>query len=152
MSSRGVEGVELAVHWYVESSRQSGSVEGAIALTQIALESLAWTLIVEDKGILDEKGCGSLDATNKLRLLLSQLGIPLAVPSYLPDLTKFAKSRKHANGPQALTAIRNMVIHANVQGLQKVLKSTPSVKEEAWYLGRYYLERALLRICDCPED
>ena len=145
------DALKLAVRWYVEGSTQAGGVEGAIALTQVALESLAWTLIVEDKQILDKRGFESLDASNRLSLLLSQLGIPLAVPGFLSDLTKFAKSRTNANGPQSLTGIRNMVVHANYKNLQKVLEQAPRVREQAWYLGLQYLELALLHLCGCRD-
>lgn len=41
--------VQDSIHWYVESKKQAGGVNGAIVLQQAALERLAWVLLVEDK-------------------------------------------------------------------------------------------------------
>ena len=42
------EPVKHSIHWYVESNIGAGGIEGAIVLTQTALELLGWLYLVED--------------------------------------------------------------------------------------------------------
>lgn len=72
--------VEQSIHWYVESSKQAGGVDGAIVLQQTALERLAWVLLVEEKHTLRPDGFQRLPAADQVRLLLSFLGIGLNIP------------------------------------------------------------------------
>ncbi len=71
--------VNQAITWLIEASRTSGSVEGAIAFSQIPLEMLAWTVFVDQEAIMGFKLIReNRAASDKLQLLLHECGIPLA--------------------------------------------------------------------------
>jgi len=64
---------------------------------------------------LGEKGYENLPAMDKLRLLLSICGIPAAIPASLSKLAAAAKAKENQwkDGPQALTEVRNALVHSN---------------------------------------
>lgn len=140
------EVLELAIHWYVESSNQAGGQEGAIVLQQTAFELLAWVLLVEEKGILSSDGFNKLPAADKLRLLLSQFALSLKIPNRLTHLKQVAKEQNWFDGPQAITEMRNGIVHANPKNRQKVFGAAEAARTEAWLLGLKYLEDILLGI------
>jgi len=142
------EPLNLAIHWYIESNTSRDNVEGAIILQQAAFELLAWTLLVEDRGILSEDGIQRLPAADKLRLLLSTSGIPLALPSEFQDLLAVAKQYDWMDGPAALTEIRNALVHANPSKRRRILDQSFGIRLDAWQLGQWYLELAILHLCD----
>ncbi len=136
----------LALHWYGEANMSAGGVEGAVILAQAAFEVLAWTLLVEDKQVLSEDGFQKLPAMDKLRLLISDCGIPLGIPSSLSLLTAIAKAENWKDGPQALTELRNALVHSNPKKRKKVLGADIGVRHEASDLSLWYLDLILLRI------
>lgn len=142
------EPIELAIHWYVESNMCAGAVEGSTILTQAAFELLAWTLVVEDQRVLGAKRFDKLPAADKLRRLLSHCEIPLPIPSSLAELTKSAAENSWDDGPQAITGVRNALVHATTRNRKKVMGSDASLRHEAWWLGLWYLELVLLHLFD----
>lgn len=136
----------LALHWYGEANMSAGGVEGAVILAQAAFEVLAWTLLVEDKQVLSEDGFQKLPAMDKLRLLISDCGIPLGIPSSLSRLTEIAAAENWKDGPQALTEIRNALVHSNPKKRRKVLGASTEVRHDASDLSLWYLELVLLKI------
>lgn len=136
----------LALHWYGEANMSAGGVEGAVILAQAAFEVLAWTLLVEDKQVLSEDGFQKLPAMDKLRLLISDCGIPLGIPSSLSLLRAIAKAENWKDGPQALTELRNALVHSNPKKRKKVLGADIGVRHEASDLSLWYLDLILLRI------
>jgi len=139
----------LANHWYVEANMSAGGVEGSIILAQAGFELLGWTHLVEEKLALSEKGYEKLDAMDKLRLLLAMCGIPVAIPASLPTLTTSAKARGNQwkDGPQALTDVRNALVHSSPAKRKKVFDEHHALVHEAWELSLWYLELIILRIC-----
>ena len=125
----------------------AGGVEGSVILAQAAFEVLAWTLLVEDKQVLSEDGFQKLPAMDKLRLLISDCGIPLGIPSSLSLLSAIAKAENWKDGPQALTELRNALVHSNPKKRKKVLGADIGVRHEASDLSLWYLELVILRIC-----
>jgi hypothetical protein len=140
------EPAELAIYWYVGSNTQAGGVEGSLVLEQTAFELLAWVLLVQERRILSAGGFSKLSASDKLRLLLSQLSIPLEVSPSLPNLAQLSKSRDWNDGPEATTWVRNGIVHPKPKMGQKALLSSSSVRVEAWNLGMWYLELILLKL------
>ena len=141
------EPTELALYWYLTSNNvQDTSVEGGIMLQQAAFELLAWTLLVQDRAILSEDGAQKLPAADKLRLLLSDCGIPLAIAPELNSLRASAKEYNWPDGPSATTEIRNALVHANPDKRARILKKGFNCRYEAWLLGQWYLELILLRL------
>jgi len=76
--------------------------------------------------------------------MLCKIGIPLCVPPELTNLVQLASDRGWLDGPRVLTEIRNGIVHPKKR--QKILEAPPSTRNEAWDLGLWYLELALLGI------
>ncbi len=135
----------MSIYWYVEVSKQSGGQEGSIILTQAALEMLANVVLVEDRNIVSTSGFEKLEAKDKISLLLNQCSIPLEVPSTLNALSKYAKEFNYS-GTQAITELRNRLIHPKLKNREKFLNLPPLVVPETYLLGKWYLELVLLNL------
>jgi hypothetical protein len=126
---------------YLHSEANRRGIEPALIIAQAALEVLAWQILVLEKATISRAAFDVLPAADMLRLLLTVSEIPLAIPSELRNLVSFAKARSAADGPQALTLIRNSWVHppkkSFVRGGYEV--------GDAWYLAQWYVELALLR-------
>jgi hypothetical protein len=142
--------VEQSIHWYVESSKQAGGVNGALVLQQTALERLAWVLLVEEKHTLRLDGFQRLPAADQVRLLLSFLGIGLDIPQRLTNLIQLSKQFNWVDGPQVIAEIRNAIVHPNSKNRPKRSSASDAARQEAWFLGREYLELILLKLFDYP--
>jgi len=130
----------IAIDWFVEANSPH-SIESGIVLSQVGLELLAWKLFADGSDVkLDQ--FDKLPAADKLRLLLDKAKIPQAIPSELEDLARAAKANNWRDGPQALTEIRNGIVHG--QKLEKVLRLSIDVRRDIWVLGLWYLELTLL--------
>ncbi|BDI17758.1 hypothetical protein ANSO36C_35600 [Nostoc cf. commune SO-36] len=138
--------IRFAIHWYLESIAQAGAVQGSIVLMQAAFEILAWTLLVEEKGIISQQEFEKLKAAEKLRHLLSQCGVPLKIPDSLTELLKASKELNWVDGAQALTEIRNAIVHPNPKKRQKYLNRPFPEQIDAYKLGLWYLELILLNL------
>lgn len=140
----------LSIHWYVEANMTSGGVEGSIILAQTAFELLGWTHLVEERQELDKNGYEKLPAMEKLRRLLSICGIPAAEPSSLSRLNDAAKAQGNVwnDGPQAITEVRNALVHSNPAKSKKVFDEDRRIVHEVWNLSLWYLELILLRTFD----
>jgi len=142
--------VEQSIHWYVESSKQAGGVDGAIILQQTALERLAWVLCVEEKRNLSQDAFQKISAANKVRQLLSPFDIGLEIPARLINLIQLSKQLNWVDGPQAFAEIRNAIVHPNSKNRHKRSSASDAARQEAWFLGREYLELVLLKLFDYP--
>ncbi|MEM8677339.1 MAG: hypothetical protein AAGF83_26295 [Cyanobacteria bacterium P01_G01_bin.67] len=127
---RWKEVIELSIYWYVAVSKQSGGQEGSIILAQAALEMLANVVLVEDRKIVSIDGFGKLTAKDQISLLLNQCSIPLEVPSTLNRLNKYAKENNWSNGSQAITELRNKLIHPQLKNRKKFLNLPSGVVSE----------------------
>ncbi|MEH2242565.1 hypothetical protein [Nostoc sp.] len=148
------EPIRFAIHWYLESIAQAGAVQGSIVLMQAAFEILAWTLLVEEKAIISQEEFKKLPAAEQLRRLLSQCGVPLKVPDSLTDLLKASKEKElnWVDGAQALTEIRNAIVHPNPKKRQKYLNRPFPEQIDAYKLGLWYLELILLNLFEYKGD
>lgn len=142
--------VEQSIHWYVESSKQAGGVDGAIILQQTALERLAWVLCVKEKRNLSQDTFQRIPAADKVRQLLSPFDIGLEIPARLINLIQLSKQFNWVDGPQAITEIRNAIVHPNSKNRHKRSSASDAARHEAWFLGREYLELVLLKLFDYP--
>jgi hypothetical protein len=138
--------LQRAIHWYVSATQQAGAVEGAIMLTQVALELLAWQLLVSEGGVITRNKFNGLSASAKLRALLDHLRIPLTIPSALTAARDAGGTNKDWDGPAAIVAIRNNTAHARSRGGDAL--SRPDVLSHVWQLGLWYLELSLLYACE----
>jgi hypothetical protein len=144
------EAIRLAIHWYVEANVNAGSLEGSIVSAQIALELLSWTYFVVGQRT-PEKPFDRLPAAQKLRGLLTCLGIPTAVPPLLSNVAALPFN-KPSDGPERFVFVRNSLVHPKrSEEFKKKLNKVTSlcafeVREDAWRLGLWYLELCLLSL------
>jgi hypothetical protein len=111
-------------------------VDGGLVLLLSALERLSWQRFVIDGGVPSGE-FDQLKAGQRLRRLLEDCGIPVAVPAGLGALASEA-SRRGWDGPWAIAVARDLLVHP--KGLQ------PLPWHELWGLARWYVELVLLRM------
>jgi len=136
------EALTEVIYWY-QNSNSSRGIDAGIILTQAAIERLSYEYSVKDRKLIEANGFKDLRASDKLRLLFSSLDIPIDIPNSLPEMTKLAKQFKWIDSPHALTEIRNSLVHPE----NRRRGHYSDIYAEAWNLGLWYLELALLRIC-----
>lgn len=138
-----------AVHWYTESNNQVGFSEGSIIMAQTALELLYNWWVIEQKKIIAGKDSETISATNKIRLLLSQLNISYNIPTRFKELQQFVDQSKDVlDGPDAVVQIRNAIVHSQEEKRKKLSSIHHLVKFQALQLCVWYIEMALLHILE----
>jgi hypothetical protein len=138
------EALHEVIYWYLNSNRTKRGIDAGIILTQAAIERLSFEYVVRHKRLIEEGGFKDLRASDKFRMLFSSLDIPIDIPSSLPELQKLAKQFKWIDAPHAIIEIRNSLVHPEHKRRGQFGKAF----FPAWNLGQWYLELALLRICD----
>jgi hypothetical protein len=133
------------LYWYFRSNSTSSGVDGSLILTQAALEHLAWRELVEHRRNISGDGFERLNAADQLRLYLSDMSIPLELPDSLEELTRLA-GEFNWDGPAAFTEIRNNLVHPGRKRRRLNERKLPYF--EAWLLGQWYFELALLKMFD----
>jgi hypothetical protein len=141
--------IKHSIHWYVESNIGAGGVEGAIVLTQAALELLSWLYFADDKmtAKYSVNHFGRFNATEKIRKLLKELDIPVTIPTSLRSLQREVVTLQVADGPEAFVRLRNMIVHSKKSKRDAMLQISMPARLEAQNLGLWYLEMILLRTC-----
>ena len=124
----------------------AGGVEGALVLTQAALEMVSWHLLVEERKSCSVGGFRGLPAEDKIRFLLTHCGIPLLIPVGMSDLIAEGRKFNWDDGPAAITQIRNALAHGQPKQLETELQRDHSIRYDAWCLGLWYLELSLLKL------
>lgn len=136
-----------AIHWYVEANGHAGFSEGSIILAQTALELIYNWWIIERKGMLVGKDAENISASNKIRLLLSQLKMDHKIPINFKDLQDFLDSTNNiADAPEAIVYIRNAIVHSQEEKRKKLSQIHYKAKYEALQLFISYIEMSLLCI------
>ena len=139
--------LRVAIHWYIESNAQAGAIEGAVVLQQLAFELLAARHFVEVLGKFtdaDFYNPRKFPAVEKIRLLLSEANVPLAIPADLAHLSAQAQIESWLDGPTALTRLRNCITHPTGKNRQTLDRISISARAEACSLALWYLELTLL--------
>lgn len=139
------ETVRITLSQYIEAMT-GGFVENKVVLGQTALELLSWTQLIEHDDAISRGGFEQLPASDRLSLLLARYNIPKQIPGELSALLAHAKANNLTDGPSAVTWVRNRVVHANK--ISKVLAADFRMRVEAMQLMFWYLELAILRLCD----
>lgn len=137
-----------AIHWYVEANGNSGYIEGSIIMAQTALELLYNWWIIEDKKLILGKDSDNISASNKIRLLLSQLNVSASIPESFNHLKDLVGMDEVADAPDAIVLIRNAIVHSQKSKRKKLSKIHNNAKYEALTLSIWYIEMALLRILE----
>ncbi len=138
--------LKTAITWYLEANARDINIESGLCLVQAALEMLAWTILVRDKGILSEDGFSKISAADKIRLLLTHFRIPTGL-TQLAALKAVAAALNWMDGPQAVTEIRNAVMHGSEKKRDRISAADFPARVEAWELCLSYLELLILALC-----
>jgi hypothetical protein len=137
--------LHTVIYWGARSNNTSGNgIDTGIILTQIALERLAYEYVVNQRKMKESRGFKDLKASDKFRLLFESLGIPKSIPPNLLKVQKVAKKFGYIDSPYFLTEIRNAMVHPE----HKRHEDFSGLYYDAWRLGMWYLELAILKICD----
>ncbi|WP_077027447.1 hypothetical protein [Fuerstiella marisgermanici] len=134
-----------AIDWYVQC--RNGTTETSIILSQAALELLSWVVYVEIGGVLKGlAGFENLWASDRIRLLLSKMLVMTEFPPKVTDLAefKFDGNQTYADGPHAITEIRNGITHPKKKKRERLGQMGPVLRHQACELGLFYLECCLL--------
>ena len=132
-----------SIRWYVSANHSFQNVDAGLVFSQVAMETLSYQHCVSDERLLSAQGFGALKAADQYRMLLSSLSIPLGIPSLAVALSAEAKGRNWVDGPEALTEIRNKLIH----GGPRKANLSDDCYVDAWKLGMWFLEMVLLKLC-----
>ncbi|WP_282017762.1 hypothetical protein [Salegentibacter mishustinae] len=136
-----------AIHWYVEANNNSGYAEGSIIMAQTALELIYNWWIIERKEMILGKDAESINASNKIRLLLSQLNIGYNIPEAFDKLEEFKNNEiQILDGPDAVVQIRNAIVHSQQEKRKKLSSIHYMAKYQALQLCLWYIELSILKI------
>ena len=130
------------LYWYLSANRTRPDV-GTI-LTQTGLERVSFEYAVKDRCLIETGGFKKLRASDKLRLLLSSLDIPIAIAQCPPNLRKVAGRNKWADLPHAMTEVRNAIVHPD----HRLRRQEDLALRDTCSVGLWYLELAVLRLCN----
>lgn len=137
------------IHWYVEANGHAGFSEGSIILAQTALELVYNWWIVENKKMILGKDSENISASNKIRLLISQLNVPSNIPTAFIELQKFKDTTDNvADAPDSIVYIRNAIVHSQEEKRKKLSSIHYKAKYEALQVYIWYIELTLLCILD----
>ena len=131
------------IHWYLEANSGNSYIEGRIIFAQTALELIYNWLLVEKRKLIIGKDADSIAASNKIRLLLSQLNTPTSIPLSFVEILAMDDI---IDAPDIFVKIRNALVH----GQEKKRKDLADISDQAKYdmlrLGVWYIELSLLHI------
>jgi hypothetical protein len=122
-------------------------IEVRIPIVCSGLELLAWAILQREEWLIDGDARRRLGTAANVRLLLKWAGIPTAIPPSLPVLGSHlrASGQPGWEGPEILFNIRNAMVHPPKR-LSEPEWPDGDLLIEAWQLGTWYLELALLRV------
>jgi hypothetical protein len=137
------EAFKRVIYWYIGSNLGAAGLEGSTILAHAGLDLIAWVWFIEHRQSLSPDGFEKLTAADRLRLLLSEAGIPLKIPTETPALQKAAKALSVVDGADIVTQLRNGYVHPGKKAKKIALIETEA-KAEAWGLSQWYYELLLL--------
>jgi hypothetical protein len=132
-----------AIHWYLNGNAHYGSTEGSIIFVQTGLELVYNWFLIEQKKLILGNDASSLSASNKIRLILSQLSIPREIPVESKNLKALPDVE---DGAEVFTLIRNALVHGQEKKRRDLRDIGYLERFEALELGLWYLELSLLYI------
>lgn len=140
-----------ATQMYVEAN---GPVyaETSLVLAQAALELVSWVHFVEDLGQFTAEDFDHVEhkASGRLRELLQWLSVEPVIPGGLLALQREAGRQGWGDGPHALDAMRNALIHPSKRA--RIDDTDVTARIELHDLAIWYVELALLRVIGYPGD
>ncbi|WP_397301614.1 hypothetical protein [Nonlabens ulvanivorans] len=140
--------LQTAIHWYIEANT-SKFHDTALVNAQAALELIYNWWVVENKQLIMGSDSDKISAANKIRLIVSQLQLKAHIPTSLTNLSDVIRGIKDVtDGPDAITYIRNAIVHSRKKNREKLIGLSNEVKLEARELSLYYIELSLLEILE----
>lgn len=134
------------IHWYTEINCNNVYPEGSLILAQTALELLYNWLIIENKKLIIGKDTENISASNKIRLLISQLSISYEVPAKFQRLEKYRKESRLPDAVEAIVQIRNAIVHSQEEKRKKLSEIDSMTIYESVQISLWYIELSLLYI------
>jgi hypothetical protein len=130
-----------ALHWYLRSNRagEGAGVDGGLILSQAALEGLSMS-VLSNAGVTVSK---SANAVDRIRAACHHLRIETSIPQSSKTLRKWQRRGAFLDGPDAVTKIRNELVHPK----RRLKDKLPSAIPDAWQLAQWYIEVMLLKLC-----
>lgn len=139
--SSNKEFIETLIKWYTLANI-SKDVDNSIIIAQTALELIFnWWIVGERRMIKD----ADINASNKIRLIISQLGIRNDIPISFEELKKIANN---SDAPDVIVQIRNTIVHSNDKSKLKSTSISQTIKREALFVSLWYIEMFVLFILD----
>jgi hypothetical protein len=145
-SKQSQDFLDSVIHWYLEANKNSGYVEGSIIMTQIGLELIYNWYVIEKRKLILGKDADNISASNKIRLLLSQINVVPDLPEGLKFLKEFMLENDMPDGIDAFVQIRNSLVHSQEDKRKKISEINSAVLYEALELGLWYLELSILKV------
>jgi hypothetical protein len=128
--------VEWALYWWLSANNSAQVSEASILASQAGLESVADGVLCNLAGLPKDIKNKKMPTFMKIQKMLDLMRVSRAIPGQLDELRSFAKGKGY-DGPQALTCVRNALVHPSKGG-------EAGFAFEASQLGMWYLELTLL--------
>jgi hypothetical protein len=120
------------------------TVERAITMEQVLLEAVSYSWLVEERKLRTHEQYEKRKAVQNIREMLVDMQVPVAIPAKLTALATTRNPKgQPVDGPQAFVYKRNEIVHRRCAA--PISNYDPII--EAWLLGAWYCEWAVLRIC-----
>ncbi len=149
-SSDDEDFLRVLISWYVEANDQTGFLEKAIVLAQTALELVYNWWVVEHKKLILGNDSRNISASNKIRLLISQLNISSSIPDAFTELQNLKDETNSisSDAPGSIVYIRNSIAHSREERRKELSSIGYKAKYQALQLYLWYIELSLLSIFD----
>ncbi|MEP0339405.1 MAG: hypothetical protein ABJ388_11980 [Alphaproteobacteria bacterium] len=127
------ETIRVVLYWYLRSNLNGhgAGVDGGLILTQAALERMSVA-----------HGHTNGNAAEKIRKTLKSMRIGANIPQACRVLRRLSRQHGWQDGPHALTAVRNELVHPK----PRLEGSLGGSYYDSWNLGQRYVELMLLRL------
>jgi hypothetical protein len=135
-----------SIHWLVEANSPSVGLEPTIVLSQVALEMLAWVLLVETEELHSRSDFRRLSAAGRMRILLQHIGVPTALPDYMGRLPSLVQGDAFY-GPGVIARVRNALVHASEDNRAVTAALDGPTLFECSQLSLQYVDLAILAAC-----
>lgn len=137
--------LETAIHWYIEANSGTGFAQGSIIMVQAALELIYNWLLIENQNLLLGRDAENISASNKIRLLLSQIKNPTNAPPAFTGFVSYLQTNTDIpDAPELFVQIRNAIVHSQEDKRLKLSSMDIDVIYDALQLGLWYLELLIL--------
>lgn len=130
-----------ALHWYLRSNRagEGAGVDGGLILSQAALEGLSMSVLSNAVVTLPR----TATAADRIRAACQHLNILTGIPATSKRMRSWQRHGAFSDGPEAVTRLRNELVHPK----RLLPGKLPFIIPEVWQLAQWYIEVMLLKLC-----